>query len=111
MSCNDPGATHHLACDCREAEWAAKLAKAEERAAGLSRELLAAIQARDREREARRAAEEATANHQDDALRCVKAEAEAERLRKALRKITGSALTWEDADRLARAALAAEEGK
>ena len=43
MSCNGEGATHHLACDCREAEFA----RIRERAESLSRELLAAIQARD----------------------------------------------------------------
>ena len=64
MSCSVPGATHHLACDCREAESARltrerdearereRLAKLlatqhQERAESLSRELLAAIQARD----------------------------------------------------------------
>jgi hypothetical protein len=31
VSCTQPGSTHHLACDCREAEWAAKLAAAEAR--------------------------------------------------------------------------------
>ena len=49
-SCNSPGATHHLACDCREAEFARltrERDEAMERAASLSRELLAAIQARD----------------------------------------------------------------
>lgn len=29
MGCNSPGATHRLACDCREAEWAARLAASE----------------------------------------------------------------------------------
>ena len=29
MNCSGPGATHHLACDCREAEWAARLLAAE----------------------------------------------------------------------------------
>ena len=56
MGCNSPGATHHLACDCREREWAERLAgadralfaerervvRAELRAASLSQELLAA---------------------------------------------------------------------
>ena len=54
MGCNSPGATHHAACDCREAAMSADIARltrerdeARERAAGLSRELLGAMQARD----------------------------------------------------------------
>lgn len=54
MGCNAPGATHHVACDCREAAVSADIARltrerdeARERAAGLSHELLTAIQARD----------------------------------------------------------------
>ena len=61
MGCNSPGATHHLACDCREREWAERLAgadralfaerervvRAELRAASLSQELLAAEKARE----------------------------------------------------------------
>lgn len=30
MGCNSPGSTHYAACDCRESEWAARLAAAEE---------------------------------------------------------------------------------
>ena len=29
MGCNSPGATHHLACDCREQEWSERLAASE----------------------------------------------------------------------------------
>lgn len=29
MGCNSHGATHHLACDCREREWAERLAGAD----------------------------------------------------------------------------------
>ena len=61
MGCNSPGATHHLACDCREREWAERLAgadralfaerervvRAELRAASLSQELLASEKARE----------------------------------------------------------------
>ena len=54
MNCSGPGATHHLACDCREAAVRDDIARltrerdeARERAASLSRELLTAIQARD----------------------------------------------------------------
>jgi DNA primase large subunit len=61
MGCNSPGATHHLACDCRERELAERLAgadralfaerervvRAELRAASLSQELLAAEKARE----------------------------------------------------------------
>lgn len=67
MGCNSPGATHHLACDCREREWAERLqqcdralfaerervVRAELRNASLSQELLACRQARDWEREER----------------------------------------------------------
>ena len=54
MNCDREGATHHLACDCREAAMSAEIARltrerdeARERAESLSRELLAAIRARD----------------------------------------------------------------
>ena len=61
MNRSGPGATHHLACDCRERKWAERLAgadralyaerervvRAELRAASLSRELLDAMRARD----------------------------------------------------------------
>ena len=71
MGCNSPGATHHLACDCREREWAERLAgadralyaerervvRAELRAASLSQELLAARMARDCQRKAREEAD------------------------------------------------------
>ena len=71
MGCNSPGATHHLACDCREREWAERLAgadralyaerervvRAELRAASLSKELLAARMARDCQRKAREEAD------------------------------------------------------
>ena len=71
MNCSGPGATHHLACDCREREWAERLAgadralyaerervvRAELRAASLSQELLAARMARDCERKAREEAD------------------------------------------------------
>lgn len=62
MNCSGPGATHWMACDCRERKWAERLAgadralyaerervvRAELRAASLSCELLDAMQARDR---------------------------------------------------------------
>ncbi len=71
MNCSGPGATHHLACDCRERKWAERLAganralyaerervvRAELRAASLSQELLAARMARDCQRKAREEAD------------------------------------------------------
>ncbi len=110
MNCDREGATHHLACDCREAAMSAEIARltrerdeARERAESLSRELLAAIRARDsyrasaelrvglrREFEALLGVSDTTAPETFEAglarLRALFAgEAKAERLAKALR--------------------------
>jgi len=69
MSCASPGATHHMACDCRESDWAAKLAAAEERI----REMESRANAREAEvqahMEGRYAAEE-RARRMEHAARC-----------------------------------------
>ena len=52
MNCSGPGATHHLACDCRERKWAERLAGAD-RALYAERERVVRAELRAAEREER----------------------------------------------------------